>query len=83
MRFLVTGASGFIGSHVVELLLASGHEVVCPVRNPSARGHLEGIRVEVLSLESIEDAVERGPGFDYVIHLAGATRAPDYEAYRR
>jgi nucleoside-diphosphate-sugar epimerase len=83
MRFLVTGASGFIGSHVVELLLASGLEVVCPVRNPSALGHLEGIRAEVVSLESIEDVAESGAGFDYVIHLAGATRAPDYESYRR
>jgi UDP-glucuronate 4-epimerase len=28
MRYLVTGAAGFIGSHVAESLLAQGHEVI-------------------------------------------------------
>lgn len=68
---------------MVELLLASGHEVVCPVRNPAARGHLQGITAEAIPLESIEDVAERDPGFDYVIHLAAATRAPNYGAYWR
>jgi nucleoside-diphosphate-sugar epimerase len=35
MRSLVTGAAGFLGSHLVEKLQADGHEVVALVRNPS------------------------------------------------
>ena len=29
MKYLVTGGAGFIGSHLVELLIESDHEVVC------------------------------------------------------
>lgn len=82
MRFLVTGATGFIGSHMAELLLARGWEVVCPVRNTALLRNLAGFRAEIVPLASIEEQVRKGPGIDYVIHIAGATRAPDYETYK-
>lgn len=34
MRILLTGASGFIGQHLLQALLAEGHQVVCAVRTP-------------------------------------------------
>lgn len=34
MRILLTGASGFIGQHLLQALLAEGHHVVCAVRTP-------------------------------------------------
>ncbi|WP_267873652.1 NAD-dependent epimerase/dehydratase family protein [Massilia sp. Se16.2.3] len=34
MRILLTGASGFIGQHLLKALLADGHQVVCAVRTP-------------------------------------------------
>jgi len=34
MRILLTGASGFIGKHLLQALLAEGHQVVCAVRKP-------------------------------------------------
>lgn len=37
MVVLLTGGSGFIGSHLAEALLAAGHQVVCAVRDPDAR----------------------------------------------
>ncbi len=82
MRFFVTGGTGFIGSHMVELILSQGWEVVCPVRNTASLGYLQETEVEVIPLKSIEDYTAEAPSFDYVIHLAGATRALDYEGYK-
>jgi len=40
MRILLTGASGFIGQHLLHALLAEGHDVVCAVRHPARQGAL-------------------------------------------
>ena len=81
MRFLVTGGTGFIGSHVVELLLARGDEVVCPVRNVAAPKYLKDIPAEVVPLSELEKEIRKTPRLDYVIHVAGATKALNYEEY--
>ncbi len=83
MRFLVTGGTGFIGSHMVELLLSRGDDVVCPVRNISSLKHLEGIPARVVEIDLLESEIAEGLPFDYVIHIAGATRALDYDEYFR
>ncbi|MEW6351773.1 MAG: NAD(P)-dependent oxidoreductase [Thermodesulfobacteriota bacterium] len=83
MRFLVTGATGFIGSHMVEAILKRGWEVVCPVRDPSRLRNLEGMPAQICTLGEIADLVRRVNPFDYVIHLGGATRAEDYAHYTR
>lgn len=81
-KALVTGGTGFIGSHMVELLLAEGWQVVCPVRNPHALRHLEGLPVHVVPLDRLNTDISRFPNIDYVIHMAGATRANSYDDYR-
>jgi len=83
MRFLLTGATGFIGSHMAELLLSRGWEVVCPVRNPSRQRNLEAIPVRVVHFADLAAELAGNGGFDYVIHLGGATRASDYDGYRQ
>ena len=82
MKVLVTGGTGFIGSHMAELLVARGCDVVCPVRDISTLRHLDGISVRVIALDKLEQELAPATGFDYVIHLAAATRARDYEGYR-
>ncbi len=81
MRFLVTGGTGFIGSHMVELLLSRGWEVVCPVRNPAALRNLDGMAARTLSFAGLQSEIADARGFDYVIHVAGVTRALDYRDY--
>lgn len=61
-RFLVTGAAGFIGSHLVELLRGEGQEVIGIDRRPGA--DLQGDLLTIDLAPLLDDA-------DYVIHLAG------------
>jgi dihydroflavonol-4-reductase len=82
MKALVTGATGFIGSHMAEFLLARGFSVVCPVRDRTRLKHLQDISAKIIDYDKLDSEINAGEGFDYAIHLAGATRAPDYEAYR-
>ena len=74
---LVTGASGFIGGHLVERILHRGDRVRCLVRKQSKLGHLSSADAElaygdVLDADQVAAAV-RGAGVVY--HLAGVTRA--------
>src|SRR5690348_3998986 len=74
MRYVVTGAAGFIGSHLAETLVASGHEVVgidCftdyydpDVKRENARD------LDVRAVDLAEAPLEFA-GFDGVFHLAG------------
>jgi nucleoside-diphosphate-sugar epimerase len=82
LRALVTGATGFIGSHMAEVLVEKGWDVVCPVRDMSRLRHLSGIQARSILLSDLDSEIGKSPGFDYVIHLAGATRARDYSGYR-
>jgi len=84
MKALITGASGFIGSHLAEALLKRGYEVRCMVRNTSALKWLDGLefafcRGDCRDPASLGEAVK---GTDYVFHLAGLTKAKrDKEFY--
>src|SRR4051794_4576302 len=79
MRVLVTGGSGFIGSHVVDVVRARGHVPVNFDRVPSphhARGSVETILGDATDTEVLADAMK---GCDAVIHLAAMADVNDVQ----
>lgn len=83
MKVLVTGGTGFIGSHLVERLLARGDDVRCVAKDRLNVVMLDSTKVEVilgdlnngLGRDRILDGVER------VYHLAGVTKAARAREY--
>ncbi|MCQ2113442.1 MAG: NAD(P)-dependent oxidoreductase [Bacteroidaceae bacterium] len=75
---LITGASGFIGSFIVEEALNRGLEVWAAVRSTSSRRYLNDERIKFLDLDfSTKDSVRKtlqGHHWDYIVHAAGATK---------
>tara|TARA_B110000037_G_C17051075_1_gene477775 strand:+ start:322 stop:1329 length:1008 start_codon:yes stop_codon:yes gene_type:complete len=74
MRYLVTGATGFVGANVVRHLLHRGDKVVCLVRESSPDTTLRGLDVEraIVDLNSIDALATAMKGIDGVFHLAGS-----------
>ena len=72
MRALVTGATGFLGSHVVEQMLEQGYEVCALARRTSDIGHLEttGAAIVFGDVEDIESLRHAVSGVDVVVHAA-------------
>ena len=87
MRILITGASGFIGSFIVEEALRRGFETWAAVRGSSSRQFLTDERIHFieLNLSSEEQLTEqlRGLQFDYVVHAAGVTKCLDKQDFHR
>ena len=87
MKILVTGASGFIGSFIVEEALQRGFETWTAVRRSSSREYLQDERIHFieLNLSSKEQLVEqlRTHQFDYVVHAAGVTKCLDKRDFHR
>lgn len=82
---LVTGANGFVGSHLTDLLLERGWDVRCLVRRTSDLRWLPVDRVGIHYGEVTDAASLRGAfeGVEVVFHVAGVTRARDEERYLR
>jgi len=82
-KSLVTGATGFIGSHLVQALLDQDEEVRCLVRKESSHQWIQGLDIEIVQgdctdFSSLRSAVD---GVDQIYHLAGISKATHHTAF--
>lgn len=77
MKALVTGATGFVGGHLVEALVARGDTVVGLARRPDAHAALTALGAMPIagSLENERSLSAALAGVDVVYHVAGLTSA--------
>ena len=82
-RVLVTGASGFIGSFLVEGGLERGMDVWAGIRKTSSRKYLQDKRIRFAELnfgnkqqlkEQLSAHLQEHGGWDYIVHCAGVTK---------
>jgi len=87
MRVFLTGATGFLGSHIAETLVEAGHELTCSVRLSSRTRWLDPLDVETATFDL--GTVEPGElasvlsGHDALIHCGALTRARDEREFMR
>ena len=89
---LVTGASGFIGSFLVEEGLKRNHEVFAGIRKSSSKEYLQDKRIHFAEFdfstvgkvsETLRAYRDQGIRFQYIIHNAGLTKAQKKEDFQR
>ncbi|MFB0566681.1 MAG: NAD-dependent epimerase/dehydratase family protein [Candidatus Aminicenantaceae bacterium] len=83
LKALVTGASGFIGSHLVETLVERNWKVTCFVRKESRTDFLKNLPLTIFvghaeNSESLKRAVDKQ---DYIFHLAGRIMSASRKTY--
>ncbi len=80
---VITGGSGFVGSHLVDLLISEGHEVRCIIRKSSSLKWLANKDVKIFDFglfdkikleEILKDA-------DYLYHIAGVVKSKTEDGY--
>jgi nucleoside-diphosphate-sugar epimerase len=86
-RVLITGASGFVGYHLIEAALAKGLEVFAAVRKTSDVSHLQHLPINYSytnfnSIESMQKEIEENQ-YDFIIHGAGVTKAITQDDYNK
>ncbi len=85
MKALVTGATGFIGSHLCESLIRRGYDVTCLARDGNRRRWIGDLDLACVQGDCArEDSLCSLPGdFDYVFHVAGLTKTSSPDDFAR
>ena len=85
MKALVTGATGFVGSHLAEALRARGDEVTALVRSPAKAAALGplGVRAIAGDLDDPASLARAVEGQDVVFHVAGLVAAGSEQEFLR
>ena len=81
MRLAVTGGTGFVGSHLLDIALAAGHSVAALTRrDQEAREGLEWVSGDLENRDALHRLVD---GADAIIHVAGTISAPNAAAFEK
>lgn len=76
MKLLVTGGSGFIGSHLIDCLSEDGHKVInFDIREPKFHQDSEYIKGDILNLDHL---LKVSAGIEAIFHLAAEAKVGDY-----
>ncbi|MFA7074983.1 MAG: NAD-dependent epimerase/dehydratase family protein [Endomicrobiaceae bacterium] len=83
MKILLTGANGFVGSHILEELSADNHDIISVVRKTSNLRWINNEKVSLLygSLGDEDFLKKAVSGIDVIIHCAGVVRALNWDIY--
>ena len=86
-KVLITGASGFVGYHLIAAAVEAGLEVYAAVRKSSDVSHLKVFDIHYIDLDyrsvaSLKKQLEEVQ-FQYIIHAAGITKAKTLAAYNK
>jgi UDP-glucose 4-epimerase len=84
-RVLITGASGFLGFHIIEAALKNNMEVYAAIRKSSDVKHLQELPInythlDYTDIDSLSSEIKTKQ-YDYIIHAAGLTKAKNQEEY--
>ncbi|RZM25662.1 MAG: NAD(P)-dependent oxidoreductase [Pedobacter sp.] len=84
-RVLITGASGFVGFHLIEAAISSDFEVYAAVRSGSQIKHLQRFNIQYVhpnfsAVDELENIINKH-AIDYVVHAAGITKAKTEAEY--
>lgn len=77
----LTGATGFLGRHLLKVLLEQGHQVRALIRRPSALPDIQSPNLSLIEGDLNADLTAWVEGADCVIHLAGLVKAKNWKAY--
>ncbi|WP_299825655.1 NAD-dependent epimerase/dehydratase family protein [uncultured Pontibacter sp.] len=86
-RVLITGASGFVGYHLVEAATQAGMEVYAAIRPSSEVGHLAPFNIKYTTLDFKDTSALvkelEDKQYHYIIHAAGITKAKTAQEYNK
>jgi dihydroflavonol-4-reductase len=85
MKAFITGATGFVGSHLVDLLLEKNYEVYCLTRKTSNLRWLKDKNVhpvegDLFSNDALSGVIK---DVDYIFHIAGVVKSKDKAGFEK